>query len=262
MGRAQLPMVSAMLLTTSGLVLGQSGAAGANVVTLTSPQARPVQAQHGETFHFTLGYLGVAGAKARVAVEKDGEERLRFVGDVQHTFLLQFVFRIRDRFQALFSPSQVRTVRTQLWQHENDYKRYREEAWFEDRVITMERRDKDGERTAQVNVAQRALDPLSALFWVRGQKLDVGDKVVVPTFANNRLFEVHAVVTKEETVRAMGKLHTARRLEATVHKDGQPIPGAHGTFWVSSGEAHIPLRAEANTDYGKVSATLDRMEQP
>jgi len=228
-------------------------------VTPDSPSAQPLRASHGERFHFIISYMGLAGAKARISVEKNADATLRITGDVEHTMLLQFIFRIRDRFLAQFSTEEGRTLRTQLWQNENSMQRYREESFLEDRVVTVERRE-DNERTVQVPLHGRMMDPLSALFWVRGQTLEEGAELSVPTFTNNRELEVRTQVKGRETVHALGKNHQAIKLEAQVYREGQPISGATGTFWVSADEHHLPLRAEANTDYGKVSATLEKAE--
>jgi hypothetical protein len=60
----------------------------------------------------------------------------------------------------------------------------------------------------------------------------------------------------------MGRNHQALRLDAYVYRDGQPVAGAEGSFWVTLDDDHTPLRVVADTDYGKVSATLDSITTP
>ncbi|MBI5498591.1 MAG: DUF3108 domain-containing protein [Deltaproteobacteria bacterium] len=229
-------------------------------ITPASAEARALVARPGERFTFSVGYLGIIGARARIAVAAGPAGTLEFTGDVENTALLRFVFRVRDRFQSVFSAAEARTVRTQLWQQENSFRRYREEAFFDDRVVTLERRN-DNERTQLVATQGRPWDPLAVLFWIRGQRLEVGDAVGAPMFANNRQFEVRAQVTGREAVRAAGRSWPALRLDAHVFRDGKPISGADGTFWVSDDEQRLPLRGEANTGYGRVTAALDKVDR-
>jgi hypothetical protein len=223
--------------------------AGGAPATLQEPLVRP-----GERFNFLMGYMGVMGARATVSVDQEGE-LVTITGDVENTWLLRFVFRVRDRFQSVVDQAVGSTVRTRLWQDEPGTKRYREEVFYTDQVVVLERAA-SGERKRQVPVSGPILDPLAALFLIRGQRLAPGDVVEGPIFANNRVFHAHVHVAGRDKVNALGRAWPAIKLAVSFSRDGKHLEDANATFWISDDEDRVPLRGTAATGYGPVSATL------
>ncbi|MEW5855076.1 MAG: DUF3108 domain-containing protein [Myxococcota bacterium] len=217
----------------------------------------PPLALAGEQYQFAVRYMGMVGAYANMRVERLQNGALSFVGDIENTSLLRFIFRIKDRFQSLTDPSGATTMQTRLWQEENGSKRYREESYFADRVVTLER-SASGERTRSVPVPRRPMDPLSSLFWLRGQRLHDGDRVHGAVFANNRVFDSEMRVAGREKIFAGTRAWNAVRLTVHFSRDGHPVTDVNATVWVSDDDKRIPLKAVANTTYGAVSATLTR----
>lgn len=221
--------------------------------------ALPPRVHHGESFHFNVGYLGMTGARAAVSVEKEGDAGTLITADVENTFLLRFIFRIRDRFQSSLDERGI-TVSTKLWQNENGAHRYREESFFDDRVVTTERAQ-SGEKVRNIPVPTKPMDPLASLFWLRGQKLVDGDVLTAPLFANNRVFDSRIRVLGRERIIALGRNWAAIRLHAEFMRDGQVVQGVQGSFWVSDDGERIPLKAVAETTYGRVNFVLERVER-
>lgn len=242
--------------TVSGAVdAGLGGTSVFQVVSATglASPVNPPLVVHGERFKFNIGFMGVVGGRATVSVEKALGTTL-LTGDVENTTLLRFIFRIKDRFQSVTDEAGS-TVKTHLWQDEPGSKRYREEAFFPDRVVTVERSSR-GEKTRNITVGLRPLDPLAALFWLRGQRLQDGDVARSAVFANNRVFDADVRVVCRETVYALGKAWRGIKMVVTFSREGKLVDDASATIWVSDDEYRIPLRGAAHTTYGKVTATL------
>jgi hypothetical protein len=220
----------------------------------TSP-LRAETAPPGELFRYSVGWRGFTGAYASLSVESPSPDVQRITADIENTAILRFIFRIRDRFQVLRSAQDGRTLKTFLWQNENGNRRYREETFLDDRVVSTEKHAA-GERTQKVDVVRRPLDPLSALFWLRSQPLEVGHQPMTQVFANNRVFEARMHVREKEPVRAVGRTFDALRVTATFHREGREVDGVRGTFWISADPRRLPLKVQADTTYGPVSGTL------
>lgn len=208
-----------------------------------------------ETFRYSVGWRGITGARAVLSVDRPSPETRRFTADVENTALLMFVFRIRDRFQAVQSTQTGQTLKTFLWQNENGNRRYREETFLADHVVSTERHG-SGERTLTIPFQQRPLDPVASLFWLREQPLAVGLVARTPVFANNRVFGSVLRVQAQENISALGRTLPAYRILVAFERDGKPVDGAHGTFWISADERRLPLRAQAETGYGPVTGIL------
>lgn len=259
MDRRTLLKTGLLSLATAGIARGQDAAVPALLPPpLPSPPARPLLAHAGEQFAYSVGWRGFTGGVASVTVEEPKQGTLRLTADIENTSILRFIFRIRSRFQVLADPTGGGPHKTFLWQNENGSRRYREETFMPDRVVSLER-TASGENSVAVPVVGRPMDPLSTLFWLRSQSLYKDRVLITPLFTNKRLFEARLRVLDQQDLSALGKSYRAWRVAASFYKEGQVIRGVSGTFWVSADDRRVPLRAVADTTYGAVTGTLTRI---
>lgn len=102
-----------------------------------------------------------------------------------------------------------------------------------------------------------SLDLLSAIYFVRLQKLKEGQLIQFPINDDGVNYPFSVVVGKHEKLKTdCGKVKTIR-LEPKIFGAGQLIsrPGEM-TMWVTDDNKHIPLRVSAKTSSGNVSAKL------
>ena len=110
-------------------------------------------------------------------------------------------------------------------------------------------------------------DILSAMFLIRSQVLNNGDKIGVVAFPGDSPFFVEVTVAKREQVRIAGALRKAIKLDFEIQRidlknKGSLVP--HGKFrsgsvWISDDEDRIPLRAEVDIFIGYVFAELESL---
>lgn len=210
----------------------------------------------GEQFRFSIGYMGVLGARAKLSVAPRGENTRVLTADVENTALLMFIFRIRDRFQSI-TDLDGNTHSTHLWQNETGTQRYREETFLDDRVVAVEHHA-DGDRVRTQEVTARPLDPLASLFWLRAQELATGDVVQMELFVNNRVFESRNEVLGRVRLGAAGKVYDAIHVRTSFFREGKRVEDVHAEFWLSDDDRRLPLRVVAATTYGNIVGSLEQ----
>lgn len=118
--------------------------------------------------------------------------------------------------------------------------------------------------------ASPALDMVSAMLFIRSQRLAVGDHVGVVVYPGDTPYLVEVDVAKKEKISAAGRSWDALRLNLHIQKIDfsknnktgklEPHPKFHsGRVWVSDDADRIPLRAEVDIFIGYVYGELDQI---
>lgn len=112
-------------------------------------------------------------------------------------------------------------------------------------------------------------DIVSAMFLIRSQRLEPGDKVALPAFPGDSPFWVEADVVRRETVAAGGKRWPSLRLDFRLRRIEKETGGDYalkphgkfrsGTVWISDDADRIPLRAEVQVFIGFVYGELSEI---
>lgn len=113
-------------------------------------------------------------------------------------------------------------------------------------------------------------DMVSAMFFVRSQKLENGDKIGMISYPGDSPYLVEIKVLGRENIDIAGTSRPAIKMDLQLHK----ISTGKGTFgkleehrkfrggrvWISDDQDRIPLRAEVNIFIGYVFAELDSVK--
>jgi hypothetical protein len=105
-------------------------------------------------------------------------------------------------------------------------------------------------------------DELSGLYAVRALPLEVGRTVVLPTFANKKLWELEVRVLRRESLEtARGPVETLV-VEPLLKYEGLFQRKGRVLLWLTDDEDRVPVRMESEVRVGAFVATLVRREVP
>jgi len=107
------------------------------------------------------------------------------------------------------------------------------------------------------------LDLLSAIYYLRTQKLKSGETFNVPLHDDGVQYDIPVMIGKTEKLKTnLGKFKTIL-VQPQIFGEGRLItrPGEL-TLWLTDDERRIPIKAVAQTSSGTVTATLIRIESP
>ncbi|HZS04070.1 MAG TPA: DUF3108 domain-containing protein [Blastocatellia bacterium] len=118
-------------------------------------------------------------------------------------------------------------------------------------------------KESSVKITPGTLDLLSAIYFLRLQKLKTGETLRFPLNDEGQQYDIEVVVGKTEKLKTdFGKFKTIR-VEPKIFGPGKLIsrPGEM-TMWLTDDDRRIPLKVVAKTSSGTVTANLIRMDGP
>lgn len=116
-------------------------------------------------------------------------------------------------------------------------------------------------RTAVVDFAGQLQDVLSAIYFLRTQKLEVGKTLEMFVSDSGRIYHVPIHVTEKKKMNtAVGKVNVLR-LEPDLFGPEGMLDDEKGQFtiWITDDEKRVPVGARVKTEYGTFDIKLKRV---
>ena len=185
------------------------------------------------------------------------------------TMLKLFKYSFLQEYSSLIDTSNFRILKTT--KHDVQKQRVRDsEAVFDysaKRVTYVESDPKDSNRPPR-RIASEITDPMndmiSAIYSVRLQPdLKVGSKFDLSVSDSGLVYKVPVVITKREQLgTAVGKFWCLR-VEPEIFGPGRLIERkGKMMLWLTEDNRHIPVKAQVDTEYGKVEIKLKVLVNP
>lgn len=132
---------------------------------------------------------------------------------------------------------------------------------YTDRIVTFVETDpKDAMRPPRriaSEIGTQMYDMISAIYAVRLMPLTVGTRVELSVSDSGLVFKVPFVVAaREKQSTILGKISTLRIEPEIFGPDRLIEQKGKMTIWMTEDDRHIPVRAEVQTDFGKVNIKL------
>ncbi len=227
----------------------------------------PVRPFSGE-FRFGWSGIDAARAKARVTT-KGGEMNVSVEGGT--TGVARSLWQISAKHNALMKSPSFKSI--SFTQTERYAKRavYTQAVFKPDGLWRKRQVIPDPGKTPRwklINV-EPVRDIIAAMFFIRSQKLDTGDKVGIVAFPGDSPFLVETEVLAHEQIRIGGQPRKAIKLDFKLQRlvleDNEVVrlePNKKfrsGTVWLSDDDDRVPLRAEVEIFVGYVFGELTEL---
>lgn len=260
-----------LLLALPFLIVGAASAADdswksrlqpANVGSF--PNIRPFSGE----FRFGWSGIDAASAKARLTT-KGGEMNVTVEGGT--TGVARTLWQISAKHNAIIKSSGLKSV--SFTQSERYAKRavYTQAVFKPDGLWRKRQVIPDPGKTPRwklINV-EPVRDIISAMFFIRSQKLETGEKVGIVAFPGDSPFLVEVEVLAREQIRIAGQprkvIKLDFKLQRLVLEDDEVVrlePNKKfrsGTVWLSDDADRVPLRAEVEIFIGYVFGELTEL---
>jgi len=192
----------------------------------------------------------------------DGEIVIKSKAVSKGTLLKLFRFSFLQDYESRLDLEWFRINKTT--KHDVQKERVRDsEAVFhyDDRIVTFVETDpKDAMRPPRriaSEIGTQMYDMISAIYAVRLMPLAIGTRVELSVSDSGLVFKVPFIVAaREKQSTVLGKISTLR-IEPEIFGPGRLIEQKGGmTIWMTEDDRHIPVRAQVQTDFGKVNIKL------
>lgn len=178
------------------------------------------------------------------------------------TLISMFRFSFLQQVHSTIDTDHFRVLKTV--KHDVQKERVRDsEAIFdykEKRVTYVETDPKDKMRAPR-RIASEISDPthdmLSGIYYLRMQQLAIGKRFELQISDSGLVYKVPVVVTAREQQKSpLGKLW-CWRIEPEIFGAGRLIERkGKMVIWMTDDERHVPVRAQVNSEYGKIDIKL------
>jgi hypothetical protein len=122
---------------------------------------------------------------------------------------------------------------------------------------------KPNQRTTSIDFTEPIQDVLTAIYFLRTQKLEVGKSFEVLLSDSGRVYRVPVNVTQRKTMNtAIGRVKAVRIEPALFGDDALLRTRGQLAIWLTEDERHLPVRAQLKVEIGTFDIKLKRVTYP
>jgi len=204
----------------------------------------------GETLDYTLTWLRITGGTARMTIAPLDDERFRVTSVGKSSSGFSRIYRVHDQIECIVARGDFSTLKYTKRIDEQDDETKIEVTTIEDGIATRVRR-----KVKKVPVPRPVYDPISVIYVLRTVDLSLGRTYEMTLIADGRVYNVHARVTRRETIQTpAGKFSTVlvqpRMESGGVERDEKLY------IWYTDDARRIPVRIRTDVKFGSVTASL------
>jgi len=207
----------------------------------------------GEYLEFSVGYgivkAGSATMQVRDVIDERGRPAYRIMTTATSNSFFDSFYPVRDTMLSYLDVVGLFSWRYEKHMREGDYRK--------DQVVDF-RQDLghavDGADTIPIPIY--AQDVLSALYFVRTQKLEVGQTLVVPNMTDRKTYDLEVRILARETIKTPAGEFTCLKVEPLLQAAGIFKHEGKVTVWMTDDRLHMPVLMKSKIVVGAIHAEL------
>jgi hypothetical protein len=194
---------------------------------------------------------------------------LKFTGDVasEGFFVKLFNLRFHQHVESTVDPESL-AVRKTVKLDEQGKRVRTSEATFDQtkgKVVWTERDPNDPARPERIissDFTGAVQDVVSAIYYLRTQKLELGSGFDVLISDSGRVYQVPVRVTEKKQMKTVVGRVTAVRVEPELFgENGMVRTKARFSIWLTDDHRHLPVSAQLKGEFGTFDITLKKVSQ-
>lgn len=219
----------------------------------------------GEQFVFKASYIGVTAGYMEMTTMEDaaiaGRDVFHIRGHLTSADYYRYVYTVDDKIDTYIDKKTFTPMKYSLIQRESgqsvddlqifDRDNYKSYFWYK----RIKKNAMKNEEKSDF-IPRHFQDSFSALHFVRGFPLKIGDYYEFPVYTRAKIWVLKLWVEEEEEVSALGKDYKAIRIRAQTHFPGVLKANDDIFFWFSSDAEKIPLKFKAKVKIGSIAGEL------
>lgn len=220
----------------------------------------------GEKFVYGIKYLGITAAHIKITAGKISEvankKAFHYKAVLKSARFYSAIYEMEDTLESYVDAKKQIPIRYSLVQRETNkdvddlqiFDREKNKTFF---FYKRVKEGKTKEEEKEAFIPNYFHDTFSAMFFVRGLPMDIGDVYEFPIMTRAKLWLVKIKVDSIEEVKSQGKWVDAYRIEAET-RFPEELSKERGniTFWVSTDQRRKLLRFSADVRFGSIYGDL------
>jgi len=207
----------------------------------------------GEYLEFAVGYgivkAGSATMQVRELTDEHGRPAYRIMTTATSNSFFDSFYPVRDTMRSQLDAAGLFSWRYEKHMREGDYRKDQVVDFHQDSGFAV-----DG--TDTIPIALYAQDVLSALYYVRTQKLEVGQSLRIPNMTDKMNYDLEVRVLARETVTTPAGEFTCLKVEPLLQAAGIFKHEGRVTVWMTDDRLHMPVLMKSKIVVGAIHAEL------
>ena len=225
--------------------------------------ASPSAFEPGEKLKYSLGWQFIVVGHATLEVLPDeemyGRKVRSFKMEARTGKVVDNLFKVRDSLSSIAEYDVRRSLGYTKLQREGKTKRdvTVDFDWDNLKAHYYEVRSRSSKT---IDIPENTLDPLSAFYFIRNQKLEVGTVIKGPMTDGKRAKEAEIKVVKRERIKVNGKKYDTFKLVPDIKDVGgvfEKSKDAKMEIWCTADDRHIPVLLKSKVMVGSFKAELE-----
>lgn len=228
-------------------------------------QAQEIPFQVGETLQYQLKWNIFPGGKISFTIREDayveGERAFHFQTEGETEGMFRKYYPFHARIESFVSQKDFLPLRYQYasWMPDEtrleitSFPRGQPQGQYH---LDKYENGKNKEKNETFSLVAFFQDPLSVLYYIRTQELNVGDRIEIPLNVDQKNYSLLVKVLRRTTIKAAGKAWKALILEPSLFLQGAPFKKGSLWIWISADKDRIPLYFSSRAPLGVISGTL------
>jgi len=215
----------------------------------------------GEKLTFIIGYEFIPAGKTILRVEKiatiKGKKAYHISSRTKSHRLFDPFFKVRDEIDTYMDSSSFRSIKFRKKLREGGYSYDYSVEFDSDKMKAVSITSK-GSRT--VDIPEFTLDILSAMYYMRTLKLEVGKTLTVDVLDNDKLYPLDLNIIRKERVRVRAGMFDCFLVEPMLKSGGLFKNEGKISVWVTADHRKIPVLIKSKALIGSIVVELERVE--
>ena len=211
----------------------------------------------GEKFEYKISWLGITAGygsiESSMMADEDGRRIIHIKARGYSVGILSLVCKIRDRMQSYIDMEKQYSLKCIKDFKEGFYKK-KETTRFDQKKHVAYVNKKT------IEILPEAKDPFACLYYIRAQKLVVGQTLSFNAYDNRKNYRLKVKVLKKETIKIRKKSYETILIEPVLkglNLEGVlEVKGRKIEVWLTDDERKIPVKVQMKITFGSIIIEL------
>ena len=162
-------------------------------------------------------------------------------------------YKVRDRVSSYIDKRGVFTRRFEKHLREGNYKSDRIVDFYHERLIALN----TNKKYSVVEIKPYIHDILSALYYIRTKKIEVGRDLVLDVYADGKVYPLKVIVHGREKIKVPAGTFNCYKVEPVLRSEGLFKQKGKLTVWLTDDEARMPVKMTSKILIGSIGSLLE-----
>ena len=224
--------------------------------------AQPVFVE-GEKFEYKISWLGITAGygsiESSMMAGEDGRRIIHIKARGDSVGLVSVICKIRDRMESYIDKEKQYSLKCIKDFKEGFYKKNETTRFDQEKHVAYVNKK-------TIEILPEAKDPFACLYYIRTQKLVVGDTLSLNAYDNRKNHRLRVSVLKKETIKIGENTYETILIEPVLEglslEGVLEVEGRKIKVWLTDDERRIPVKVQMKITFGSIVVELVKPELP